>query len=502
MKHLALSILVCTAVGLAYAQPENLGPAVNSQYDDILPVISPDGKTLYFCRSHAPENFGGGRQDIWLSELQADGTWGEAVNIGIPLNNRDNNYLCSITPDGNTALVGDGYSDGRSKPRSVAMAYRTASGWSTPQPLTIKNFYNNDRYGEFALSNDGKTLVMTVDREDSKGGKDLYVSFVQTDGTWSEPLNMGATLNSTGSEVTPFLASDNTSLYFASDGHGGFGAFDVFVSRRLDSTWTSWSTPENLGPTINTSGWDLYYTIPADGAYAYYVSYTNTYGAGDIFRIKLPEVARPRPVTMVAGRVLNKVTGQPVEATISYELLPKGKEVGTARSTPTTGAYKIALPSGERYGFRASAEGYLSVNENLDLTDVTEFNERRQDLYLVPIEQGAVLQLNNIFFDLNEFQLRPESYPELDRLAQAMTSAPTMRVEIAGHTDARGNDALNERLSKQRAEAVRAYLVQTRTIAEDRLVAKGYGKNKPIATNETDEGRQLNRRVEFIILTK
>lgn len=480
----------------------NLGPMVNSQYDDILPVISPDGKTLYFCRSHTPDNFGGGRQDIWVAELQADGTWGEAKNIGIPLNNRDNNYLCSITPDGNTALVGDGYSDGRLRARSVAIAYRTAEGWSTPQPLTIKNYYNNDRYGEFALSNDGKTLVMTVDRDGTKGAKDLYVSFQQEDGTWSEPLNMGDSVNSVNSEVTPFIASDNTSLYFASDGHGGFGSFDVFVSRRLDSTWTRWSKPENLGSTINTSGWDLYYTVPADGRYAYYVSYTNTYGAGDIFRIKLPEVARPRPVILVSGRVLNKSNGQPVEASIAYELLPSGKEVGIARSTPATGTYTIALPAGDRYGFRASADGYLSVNENIDLTQVTEYTELTRDLFLVPIEKGAVLQLNNIFFDVNASALRPESFPELDRLAKAMSSTPSMRVEIAGHTDNRGNDALNTRLSMQRAEAVRSYLTSTRNVAAERLVAKGYGKSKPVATNDTDEGRQLNRRVEFIILTK
>ena len=482
--------------------PKNLGAQINGPYDDILPVISPDGLTLYFCRSHAPENIGGGRQDIWYSAIHPDGSWGEARNIGVPLNNRDNNYLCSITPDGNTAVVGDGYSDARNRQRSVAIAYRTVNGWSVPKPLSIENYYNNNRFGEFSLANDGKTLIMAIERQDSKGGKDLYVSFRKPDSSWSEPMSLGDNINSLGHEATPFIASDNSSLYFASDGQGGYGAFDVFVTRRLDSTWTKWSEPENLGATINTAGWDLYYTIPASGDYAYYVSYNNTFGAGDIFRIKLPETARPRPVVLVKGRVLNKKTGEPIEADIAYELLPSGKEMGTARSTPTSGAYKIVLPAGDRYGFRASAEGFISVNENVDLSGITEYTEITRDLYLVPIEAGATVQLNNIFFDYDKWDLRPESFPELDRLSQVMDANPDLTVEIAGHTDDRGGDAYNVRLSDRRAGSVRGYLTTVRKIDAGRLVSKGYGERKPVASNDTDEGRQLNRRVEFVILTK
>lgn len=483
--------------------PVNLGPQVNGPYDDILPVISPDGKTLYFCRSHAPENVGGGRQDIWYSEQQPDGTWLEARNIGVPLNNRDNNYLCSITPDGNTAIIGDGYSDSRNRQRSVAISRRTKDGWSIPQPLNIKNYYNNNRFGEFSLANDGKTLIMAIERADSRGGKDLYVSFRQPDSSWSEPLNLGETLNSLGHEATPFIASDNSSLYFASDGQGGYGAFDVFVTRRLDSTWTKWSAPENLGPTINTSGWDLYYTIPASGDFAYYVSYSNTYGAGDIFRIRLPESARPRPVVLIRGRVLNKKTREPIgDAAIAYEVLPSGKELGIANSAPGTGAFKIVLPAGSKYGFRASAPGFISVNENIDLTGLNEYTEIERDLYLVPIEEGSVAQLNNIFFDYDKWDLRPESFPELDRFASIMETNPTMQVEIAGHTDDRGSDAYNLKLSDNRAESVVRYLLDAHKLDPKRISAQGYGEKKPIATNETDEGRQLNRRVEIVILKR
>lgn len=482
--------------------PQNLGLTVNSVYDDILPVIAPDGKTLYFCRSNSPDNVGGFGQDIWYSELQPDGTWGAAKNIGVPLNNRSNNYLCSITPDGNTIIIGDSYSNPSNKMRGFASSNRTSEGWSVPKPLTIKNYYNLNIHHEFSLANDGKTILMAVERRDSRGGRDLYFSKRLADSTWSEPVNLGEVVNSFGHEATPFIASDNSSLYFASDGHGGYGGFDVFVTRRLDSTWTSWSTPENLGPAINSRGWDLYYTIPASGGDAYYVSLANSYGLGDIFRVRLPEKMRPRPVVLITGRVLNKKTGEPIEADIYYELLPQGEELGIARSAPVTGNYKIVLPAGSNYGFRASAPGFLSVNDNIDLTNLTEYAEIKRDLYLVPIEVGSVAELNNIFFDYRIATLRSESYPEIDRIALLLKQNPTVRIEVGGHTDDRGSPELNQALSEARAQSVVDRLVSTGNISMDRLVLKGYGETRPVVDKTDDASRQLNRRVEIIILTK
>jgi outer membrane protein OmpA-like peptidoglycan-associated protein len=482
--------------------PMNLGPNINGVFDDILPVIAPDGNTLFFCRGYSPENIGGGKQDIWYSEKQSDGTWGMAKNIGIPLNNRENNYLCAITPDGNTVLISDAYSSPSNGQRSIAISRRTSDGWSVPRPVVIRNYYNDSRYTEYTLANDAKTLILAAERKDSRGGKDLYVCFLQPDSTFSEPLNLGDSVNSMLVEATPFIASDGTSLYFASDGHGGYGAFDVFVSRRLDSSWTKWSKPENLGSTINTTGWDLYYTVPASGDYAYFVSFTNTMGSGDIFRIKLPEKVRPRPVVLVNGRVLNKKSNEPVEANIIYEILPAGIEEGRARSTPTTGQYTIVLPAGAKYGFRASADGYVSVNDNLDLSEQQEYTTITRDLFLVPIEVGSVVELKNIAFEYNKATLTTDSYPELKRVADMLTSSTTMTMEIAGHTDSKGGDEYNMRLSEARAQSVVDYLLATSKIAKSRLVAKGYGETKPRDTNDTAEGRANNRRVEIEILTK
>ncbi|MBU3679234.1 MAG: OmpA family protein [Candidatus Kapabacteria bacterium] len=509
-KILSVALLAITLPVMATAfsgadttlRSETLGSGVNSAFDDLKPVISPDGKTLFFCRKDSPENIGGGGEDIWVSELQSDGAWGEAYNIGGPLNNRGNNSVCSITPDGTSMLLLDTYSDPSSKLRSVAISTRTSGGWSAPKPVVITGFDNQSKYAEFCISNDNEALIMAIQRSDSRGNRDLYVSLRSPDGTYATPMNLGSAINSAGQEATPFLASDNTSLYFATDGREGFGEFDVFVSRRLDSTWTNWSKPENLGPAINTDDWDLSYTIPADGKYAYFVSYTNTLGYGDIFRVRLPEKVRPRPVVLLSGRVRNKKTSSPIAADIVYFNLTTGTEVGRARSANGTGEYMITLPAGVDYGLRAEAPGYVAISQNLDLTQYTEYAEIRRDLELLELEKGVVVELKNIFFDRKLAVLKPESTAELQQLVTLMRTNPTMKIEVSGHTDAIGKDSDNQQLSADRARSVMEYVVQTGGVDPLRIIARGYGETKPLASNDTEEGRAQNRRVEFTILEK
>ncbi|MDP4237670.1 MAG: OmpA family protein, partial [Bacteroidota bacterium] len=298
---------------------------------------------------------------------------------------------------------------------------------------------------------------------------------------------------------TPFLAADGKTLYFASDGFSGYGSTDMFLSRRLDDTWQHWSEPENLGPDFNTPDWDAYFTIPASGDYAYFVSRQGAIGEADVFRAKLPASLQPSAVVLVMGKVIDAKTGKPLEATIHYEVLPGGKEAGIAHSNPVTGQYKISLPSGALYGFRAEANGYLAVNENLDVKKLDAYAEIKRDLKLVPAEVGQTVRLNNLFFDFNKSELKSESFAELDRLVELLKASPKMEVEIVGHTDNVGNDATNKKLSNDRAIAVRNYLV-SKSIAAKRLKTIGYGSSKPLASNETEEGRQQNRRVEFTIL--
>lgn len=277
--------------------PENLGPQVNSRYHDMLPIIAPDDKTLYFARKNAPENTGSEKKDdIYVSYMQSNGTWTKAKNIGAPLNTDEHNFVCAITPDGNTMYLANRY-DYRTEGQGVAISYRDKNGrWGKPKPLNIFNMYNKNKYACYHISIDERVMVFAIERDDTYGDMDLYVSFRYADGYWSEPMNMGPDLNTAGAEASVFLAADGKTLYFSSNGHPGYGDLDMFMSKRLDNTWKNWTTPVNLGDRINTPGMDIYYTIPASGEYAYYSSERGGYGRNDIFRVKLPKELRPDAV--------------------------------------------------------------------------------------------------------------------------------------------------------------------------------------------------------------
>jgi len=330
---------------------------------------------------------------------------------------------------------------------------------------------------------------------------DIYVSFLNDDGTWTTPKNLGQDINTDRNEITPFLAADGVTLYFSTNGIEGYGDYDVYLSRRLDDSWEKWSKPENLGPDINTDGFDAYYKIDAAGDFAYFTSTKNSIGLGDIYRIRIPKAGKPLPVALISGKVLNAITKKPIEAQVIYETLPEGYEAGLAHSAPVTGEYKITLPAGSKYGFRAVAEGYLSINDFIDLTHHKKYKEIKRNLELVPLETGSVIRINNIFFDYNLSELKEESFPELNRIIKFLNNNPNVEIEIAGHTDNVGSSAFNIKLSEDRAKAVADYFFKN-NVNQKRVKYKGYGESKPIASNDTEEGKQLNRRVEFKIITK
>lgn len=484
---------------------ENLGSAINTSFDELLPIISADGKTLYFCRQGDTLNTGALRwkrdQDIWYSELKDDGTWTPAKNIGKPLNNFNPNGVLSVSPDGNSLLLFGVYNEKGTPEKGVSVSHRGISGWTKPKKLIIKNDYNLDRGAQYSISSDGKILFMSLTREDSKGKRDLYASFLQSGGVWGEPMNLGDDLNTKFEDGSPFLAPDGVTLYFSSEGHGGYGSSDIFYTTRLDDSWTKWSAPVNLGPDINTAKRDYHYRIPASGDYAYFVSEEYSFGGRDIFRIKLTDKLKPKPVVLVSGRVRNSKTGEPIEAKVFYEILPDGKEAGVARSEPLMGKYKIILPLGLKYGFRAEANGFISVNDYLDLSQYEQYAELIRDLELTPIEEGEKIRINNIFFDYAIADLKKESYPELERITKTLTQYPDMVFEISGHTDSIGAPAYNKTLSERRAGAVKMFFIK-KGINPDRIISIGLGETRPIASNSTEEGRRLNRRVEFKIISK
>ena len=476
-----------------FSEAEKLDANINSEYSEVAPQISPDGKTLYYCRKNYPPHVDD--DEIWYSTL-ADKKWIKSLQMGEPLNNKNGNAVEASTPDGNTLVLIQQYNKDGSSGSGFSFTHRINNGWSFPENAVIKNFINNDRYAGFYLANSGKVIVTQLRREDTKGNSDLYAMFRQNDGSWTEPLRMGDSINTIGAECTPFLAADEATIYFSTDGLPGFGSNDIYMSRRKDDTWKNWTAPLNMGNVLNSKDWDAYYSIPASGEFAYFVR------SGDIYRIRLSEEFKPKPVVLISGTVYNQKTNQPVsEASIRYEFLNNGTEAGIARTNPANGQYKIVLPFGRNYGFMANANGFLTVSDNMDLTDLKEYKEIKKDLYLVPIEIGEIVRMNNIFFDFGKATLKPESFPELDRVVDFLKKNPSIEIELGGHTDNVGGDAANLQLSQDRTNSVMAYL-ESKGIAKGRVAAKGYGETKPISDNDTEEGRALNRRVEFTITKK
>ena len=489
----------------------NLGPNVNTRYVETHPVISPNGRTLYFARESNPDNVGGGRdpQDVFSSALVSgrNKTWGLARNVGGPVNTPDDpNGIASVSANGQSAILINIYNrDGTMDPLGCSLTKHTRMGWTQPVPQVIKDFVNLDKeHVDFFLATSGKALLMAVERPDGLGGQDVFVSFPvpETTNTWTKPKNLGPNVNTAKSDFAPFLAADEKTLYFASEGRGGYGKSDIFYSKRLDDTWTNWSPPRNLGPVVNSPDFDAYYTISAAGQDAYLVSSRNgTANSKDIFRISLAPAFQPEVVTLVTGKVLDVSTGKPIRAIIHYENLLTGEEIGVAETDPVDGSYTIVLPSGVQYGYRAEAKGYIAENANLDVTAKDKYSEQKQDLFLVPFNVGQTVKMNNIFFQQSKYYLTTSSYPELLRLIRIMKDYPTVEIKLSGHTDNQGDPALNLKLSQDRVNEVKKYL-GSHGIKAERVTTEGFGDTKPLASNDLEETRAKNRRVEFTITKK
>ena len=489
----------------------NLGPNVNTRYVETHPVISPNGRTLYFARESNPDNVGGNRdpQDVFYSSLISgkSKTWSMAKNVGAPVNTPDDpNGIASVSANGQSAILINIYNrDGTMDPLGCSLTKHTRMGWTQPVPQTIKDFVNLDKeHVDFFLATSGKALLMAVERPDGLGGQDIFVSFPAPEiaNTWTKPKSLGTNVNTTKSDFAPFLAADEKTLYFASEGRGGYGKSDIFYTKRLDDTWTNWSPPRNLGPVVNSPDFDAYYTISAAGQEAYLVSSRNGIaGSKDIFRISLAPAFQPEVVTLVTGRVLDVNTNKPIRAIIHYENLLTGEEIGVTETDPVDGSYTIVLPNGVQYGYRAEAKGYLAENASLDVTARDKYSEQKQDLFLVPFNVGQTVKLNNIFFQQSRYYLNNSSYPELARLIRIMKENPTVEIKISGHTDNQGDPALNLKLSQDRVNEVKKYL-NTHDVNGNRITTEGFGDTKPIASNDQEETRLKNRRVEFTITKK
>ncbi len=485
----------------AAIQKENLGRTINTSGEEVAPVISPDGRTLYFTRKNHKGNMGRPDvQDVWTATRTGD-AWNEAVNIGAPINTTGDNAISGISPDGRTIYLINVYKPDGELSFGVSRSIRTRNGWSMPVECKINKNYNQHKENqlEFTVAPNGKVMILAVQRKDALGDRDLYVSFLQEDRTWSEPKSIGPVVNTAEAESSPFLAADGRSLYFTSLGHPGFGDGDIFVTRRLDDTWLNWSDPANLGPAINTAEWDGYFTIPAAGDYAYLSSSANSLGEDDIFRLKLYPAIKPDPVALVSGQVLDALSKKPVPTEVVTMSPKDNKEVAKAEIDPETAEYKMVLPTQKIYTITAKKDGYFPASEPLDLSKDKKYRDIRRNIYLIPIQQGQKIVMREVLFEQSQYTLIPGAEEELNHVVDMLRKYPGMEMLVEGHTDNQGDWEPNMKLSEDRVRVVKEYLLG-KGIAASRIQTKAWGPSKPIASNETDEKRKLNRRVEFTIL--
>jgi outer membrane protein OmpA-like peptidoglycan-associated protein len=411
---------------------------------------------------------------------------------------------------------------------------KTAQGWGGPQhypaPLNSASFESNAMY-----TADGQAILFISERPGGigsyhekgrffngsySGNTDIYVYTIGGDSPGAI-INLGSVINTPFSEYSPYLHPDGKTLYFSSNGHAGLGGLDVYKTTRLNkNSWTEWSEPVNLGKEINTAYNDWGYQVVAQGDQAYFAraGLADSFGGSDIYSISLPEKMKPSEVITISG-VVTDPQGDPLVAEIRWEDLEAGQEVGYASSDPVTGEYILHLPYGGYYGYYAEKPGYIGESEHFDLRNYSDrHKEYVLDIVLYPIvrpvemapekiadlpEVGAEpvveIRMNNIFFDFNKAELRPESHMEMKRWIRMLAENDHIHLRVTGHTDNIGSEAYNQKLSERRARAVVGYLIDN-GIAGARLVAEGIGESQPVATNETETGRQQNRRVQVKII--
>ena len=472
--------------------PVNMGPEINTADDEYLPEVTADENTLIFTRQI-------NRNEDFYKSVKVDGKWQTATYLSKNINTPNyNEGAQSISQDGKFLFfTGCNRPDGLGR-CDIYIARKQGDDWGKPYDLNPP--VNTPGWeSQPSISSDGRTLYFVSNRKGGYGGYDIWKSTV-TDKGWSEPENLGPNINTSFDEQSPYIHADDSTLYFCSDGWPGLGGKDLFMSRLGKDG--KWQKPTNLGYPINSSGDENGLSVNASGQYAYFASNKlSGYGGFDIYTFELPVVDRPHMVTYVKGIVTDIKTKEPLEAAVEIIDLEKNVAVYQDYSAADDGDFLATLTAGKNYGLNVSKDGYLFYSANFSLVGREAKEPFILSIELSPIEIGNKVILNNIFFDTNKYDIKPDSKAELQKLIDFLTLNSTIHVEISGHTDNVGNTQLNQVLSQNRAKAVYQYLV-TGGINPARLVYKGYGDTQPIVPNTSDDNRSKNRRTEFKIIAK
>ena len=472
----------------------SLGSNVNSSKgSEYAPAISADNKYLLFCASGRKDNLGS--EDIFISK-KVNGVWGKAKLFPQVNSVAGNESPKSLSADGTKLML---FKSGR-----LCVSHKDGSGWSEPEELP-KNINIDDWQSDAMISSDGRAIIFASSKKSPHevgSSVNIYVSLLDENGDWSAPIDVGPTINTAFNDRSPVLHPDMKTLYFSSEGHGALGEMDVFMSTRLrDDSWTEWSEPVSLGKEVNSVDQECWYKISTDGKVAYFSKEVE--GSGDIFSLNLPEKMRPNPVATISGKLVD-TKGNPVTAEIKWEDLDLHEVVGQSQTDPEDGSFFIILPMGRNYGYFIDDDDYFPLSNNLDLSKKNENVVIENDIEIASIEDMVAnevpMPMNNLFFNVGDSTLLPTSVSELKRVASLINKLGR-RVEIGGHTDDTGDELRNQVLSEARAASVKQFLLNE-GCDERLLVAVGYGKSKPLASNKTADGRRRNRRVEIRFIAR
>ena len=538
-------IAECESAKKLYSEPirvwvDNLGKNVNSEHGDYAPLITADESKIFFTSRrlgtgedidpYADDYF----EDVWYSEF-VDGEWTPAQNMGKQFNTEQHEATAGLSPDGQTiyAYIGR-YGQGDIYYSSIE------EGEWTKLKSVGKNVNKKDSWEPSAcVSFDGKKLYYVSNKEGGIGELDIYVStWDEEKERWGEGENLGPVVNSKYDDRSVFIHPDGKTLYFSSRGHNSMGGYDIFYTVLEDGNWTE---PKNIGYPVNTPDDDVNFVMSASGRIGYYSSFhEDGLGEKDIYKVTflgpekepllnnednlLASVAEPvkekvieakvevvrNDLAILKGVITDKKSGNPLAATIELIDNETNEIVTTISSDSKTGKYLVSLPAGKNYGIAVKAEGFLFHSENFNIPEASGYKQYVKNIPLMKVEVGSVIVLRNIFFDYNKATITPASKNELERLIKLMNENPTLKIELSGHTDSRGNADYNQKLSQRRAESVVKYLVD-HGIASNRLEHKGYGKTQLQITDaqmegmskeEKEDAHQQNRRTEFKILSK
>lgn len=470
-------------------EPKNMGDSINSINLEYFPSLTIDGHTLIFNKRINSD------EDFYESNL-VDGVWSKAKPVEGKVNTNLNEGAQTISQDGQWLIfTGCNYPEGMGS-CDLYISYRLKNGkWTEAE--NMGSIINSEFWDSSpSLSPDKKDLYFSSSRPGGYGGRDIWVSHRSANGKWTKPQNLGAEVNTDADETCPFIHADNQTLYFNSNGHMGYGMADLFLAKKInDSTW---SKPENLGYPINTIDDEGSLIVAADGKTSYYASErSDSRGGLDLYSFELRPDVRALKTLWVKGKVFDKKTKQGLPSSIELTDI-SSRNVVSRLQTDEEGNYLVTLPAGKDYAFNVNRKGYLFYSDNFSLADNPTDSSFTADIPLQPIEPGASIVLKNIFFDVNKFQLKPESMPEIDKVVSLMNDNPKLVIQISGHTDNVGKETDNLALSLNRAKSVTAYLL-SKGIDTKRIISKGFGATKPVASNDTETGRSLNRRTELSI---